>query len=231
VKIASNVGLSLRSNTIIVLSYIFALSIVYSTGFTQTSGTKINTFFAQMEDVGKTVNTLKADYTQKIFFISTQEKQESSGTLFLKKPTSIYIQQRVPQERHLYIDAKNITIYTPENEQAVIDSLNNIFNDDFVPATIINLGNNWRKIKKTNLISLIEDSEKHTVITITPVENKNCSIKIYISKTNMYPIKATAESEGVISEIIFRNYVINPAFDKNIFKFNVPDNVEIIKLN
>jgi outer membrane lipoprotein carrier protein len=184
-----------------------------------------------MEDVSKTVNTLKADYIQKIFFTSTQEKQESSGALFLKKPNSIYIQQRVPQEQHLYIDAKNITIYTPENEQAVIDSLKNIFNGDFVPSTIINLGNNWRKIKKTNLISLVEDNEKHTAITITPVENKNCNIKIYISKITMYPVKATVESEGVISEIIFKNYVINPVFDKNIFKFNIPDNVEIIKLN
>ncbi|MDR3256735.1 MAG: outer-membrane lipoprotein carrier protein LolA [Endomicrobium sp.] len=222
---------SLRNNIIAVAICAFLFFVLCANVFAHTKNDKLNYILVKMEEADKKINTLKADYTQIIFYESTKEKQEVSGTLFLKKPSSIYINQRVPQEQQIYIDGKNIVIYTPENGQAVIDNWKNVIDGDFSPATIISFGSSWREIKKTNIINLGDENEKYIIIKINPVKNKRLNLKIYISKTSMYPEKAVVESEGVVVEIIFTSYTFNPVLYKNMFKFNAPDSVEIIKLN
>jgi outer membrane lipoprotein carrier protein len=210
---------------------VFIATFFFSLSFAQMSSDKLSSLLLKMEEVDKKINTLKADYTQTIFFESTKEKQEVLGTIYLKKPGSIYINQRAPQEQQIYIDGKNITIYTPDNGQAVIDNWKNVIDGDFAPVSIVSFGSSWREIKKTNKISFGGESEKYIVVKIEPVRNKDWNIKIYISKTTMYPSKAVSESNGAKVKIIFKNYTINPLLDKNMFKLNVSDEVEVIKLN
>lgn len=199
--------------------------------FAHSKDDNLNNILKKMEAVEKRIYTLKADYTRSIFFESTKEKQEVSGTLFLRKPGSIYINQRTPQEQRIYIDGQNITIYVPESRQAVIDSWKNFTDGDFALIVIINFGSSWREIKRTNIISFGGENEKYIVIKVNPIEeNKGWNIKIYVSKATMCPGKAVIESDGVSDEIIFKSYVLNPALDKNMFKFNA-SGIEVIKLN
>ncbi|OEG69400.1 hypothetical protein ATZ36_09785 [Candidatus Endomicrobiellum trichonymphae] len=204
-----------------------ALTVV---AFAQSKDDNLNNILKKMEEAEKRIYTLKADYTQTIFFESTKGKQEVSGSLFLRKPGSIYINQRTPQEQRIYIDGKNITIYIPENRQAVIDNWKNFIDRDFAPAVIINFGSSWREIKRTNTISFGGENEKYIIIKVNPMENKGWNIKIYVSKGTMYPGKAVIESDGVRGEIVFKSYTLNPALDKNMFKFNA-SGIEVIKLN
>jgi outer membrane lipoprotein carrier protein len=198
--------------------------------FAHSKDDNLNDILKKMEEAEKRTYTIKSDYTRSIFFESTKEKQEVSGTLFLKKPDSIYINQRAPQEQCIYIDGKNITIYVPENKQAVIDSWKNFIDGDFALAVIINFGSSWREIKRTNIISFGGENEKYVIIKVNPMKNKGWNIKIYVSKATMYPGKAIIESDGVRREIIFKSYTLNPTLDKNIFKFNA-SGIEVIKLN
>jgi chaperone LolA len=226
------VSLSLRSGVAAVAIFVVVLiNIVISLGFAQLYDDKLNTLLLNMEEFSKEIHTLKTDYTQTLFFESTKEKQEVDGTLFLKKPDSVYINQKMPQEQKIYINGKNITIYTPNNSQAIVDNWKNVIDDDFSPALIVNFGSSWRDIKKTNILSFSGENEKYNIIKVVPVKNKDWNIKIYISKTTMYPDKAILESDGAVAEIIFKSYTVNPVLDKAIFKFSAPNDVEIIKLN
>ncbi|GHT06814.1 hypothetical protein AGMMS49573_08380 [Endomicrobiia bacterium] len=78
----------------------------------------------------------------------------------------------MPQEQRIYINSKNITIYAPENRQAVICSWKNFIDGDFALAVFINFGSSWREIKRTNIISLGGENEKYVVIKVNPIENK-----------------------------------------------------------
>lgn len=71
------------------------------------------------------------EFVQTIFFESTGEKQKNIGTIFLKKPASIYIIQRAPQEQRIYINGKIITIYTPNERQVIIDIWKNSVDRSF----------------------------------------------------------------------------------------------------
>jgi chaperone LolA len=226
--------LFLRRATVVALIRVFIASIVFIAlavvSFARSKNDNLNDILKRMEEAEKRIYTLKVDYSRSVFFESTKEKQEVSGTLFFKKPASIYMNQRLPQEQHIYIDGKNVTTYVPENKQAVIDSWRNFIDGDFALAVVINFGSSWREIKRTNVISFDGENEKYVVIKVSPMENKGWSVKIYVSKATMYPGKAVIESDGVRGEIIFKSYALNPALDKDIFKFNAPG-IEVIKLN
>jgi outer membrane lipoprotein-sorting protein len=209
---------------------IFIGTFVFSLSFAQTSADKLSSLLIKMEEADKKISTLKADFTQTIFFESTKEKQEISGVIYLKKPESIYIDKRTPQKQHIYIDGKNITTYIPDNAQAIIDKWNNVIDGDFAPVTIVSFGSSWREIKKTNKISFDSEDEKYIVITVKPFKDKGWDIKMYISKTTMCPCKAILKSGVIRTEIVFKSYVANPILDKNMFKLNVSSQVEVINL-
>jgi chaperone LolA len=209
---------------------VFIGTFAFSLSFAQMPADKLSSLLIKMEEADKKINTLKADFTQTTFFESTKEEQEISGTIYLKKPESIYIDKRTPQKQHIYIDGKNITTYTPENDQAIIDKWNNVIDGDFAPITIVSFGSSWREIKKTNKITLDSQDEEYNVIAVDPLKNKGWNIKIYISKTTMHPCKAILKSGGTKVEIVFKNYVVNPILDKNMFKLKVSGKVEIINL-
>jgi outer membrane lipoprotein-sorting protein len=212
--------------TTLLIFFIFVCNI-----FAQNTDDKLNLLLAKIENVYKSIKTLKVYYRQDIIFESTKEKQEISGTLFFHKPDNIYIAQKTPKEQRIYIDDKNVKIYDIENSQVIIDSWQNVFDGDFSVATIINFGNNLSKIKKTSTLSVAGENEKYIVLKIVPLKKEDLVLEIYISKTTMYPGKSILQSVGAKVETIFENYIVNPVLDEKKFKLNVSDDVEIIRLN
>jgi outer membrane lipoprotein-sorting protein len=213
--------------TTLLISFIFVCNI-----FAQNRDDKLNLLFAKIENVYKSIKTLKVHYRQNIIFESTNEKQEISGTLFFYKPNNMYISQKTPKEQRIYIDDKNIKIYDIENSQVIIDSWQNVFDGDFSIATIVNFGNNLSKIKKTNTLSVAGENEKYIILKLIPLKREDLVLEIYISKTTMYPGKSILRSIGTKVETIFESYIVNAILDERKFKLNVSnDNVEIIRLN
>jgi chaperone LolA len=229
--------LLLQSCMSIAMSCIITVLIIFSETsiFAQMADDKLDELFKKLEENDKKVNTIMVDYVQIVSFESTKEKQEVWGTLFFKRPCSVYINQKTPREQQIYFDGKNVTVYTLEFEQAVIDSLNNGVNKNSTLATILNFVGFWKnlkEVKKTNTINFVEENEKYILIKISPiVKNNYDSMKICISKATMYPNRAVLESNGIKIKIVFKNYLINSSLDKNIFRFNAPKGVEVIKLN
>ncbi|MDR2437413.1 MAG: outer membrane lipoprotein carrier protein LolA [Endomicrobium sp.] len=187
-------------------------------------------FLIKLEQSEKMTNIVKTEFVQTIFFEDTGEKQKINGTVFLKKPDSIYITQRTPQEQRIYINAKTIIIYTPDEKQAIVDSWKNSFDKDFSPADIINFGRSWRGLKKDYEIFLDGYDNNHVIIKIQGLKNKDFYVKMYFSKLNMHPEKAIVNSPGLNMEIVLKNYIINPTVSLDTFKFKSPNDVEVIKL-
>jgi outer membrane lipoprotein-sorting protein len=184
----------------------------------------------KLEQSEKRISSAKAEFIQTIFFKDTGEKQEINGTVFFKKPDSIHIAQRTPQEQRIYINAKTIIVYTPNEKQAIVNSWKNSFDKDFSPAYIISFGSSWRKVEKDYGIFLDGYDNNCVIIKIQSLKNNDLYTKIYFSKLNMHPEKAIVNSPGLNVEILFKNYIINPDVSLDIFKFKSPDDVEIVKL-
>jgi len=216
----------------IIFFAVFFMSLFCANVFAQESGeSKLNEILSKMEEVDKKVNTLEVNYTQEIVYSATNEKQHISGNLKHKKPNSIYIVQKTPQEQRIYIDGKKITIYTPENSQAVIDNWKNVINGDMAPASLVSFGSNWKTIKKDNIIKYAGEDEKNYILELSPAAKKDWTMQMYVSKDTYYPQKAVVTAAGVTVNVDLINYKINQEFKKDIFKFEAPSGVEVIKLN
>ncbi|GHT09406.1 hypothetical protein AGMMS49532_07330 [Endomicrobiia bacterium] len=70
---------------------VVAFIVLAVVAFAHSKDDNLNDILKKMEEAKKGIYTLKVYYTQSIFFESTKEKQEVSGTLLLRKPDSIYI--------------------------------------------------------------------------------------------------------------------------------------------
>ncbi|MCL2390543.1 MAG: outer membrane lipoprotein carrier protein LolA [Endomicrobia bacterium] len=201
--------------------------------FAQTNGDgkTIDYVLKNMEEADKKINTLEVDYVQEIFYNTTNEKQKITGNLKYKKPSNIFIAQRTPQEQKIYIDGKKITIYTPENSQAVVDTWKNVVSGDFAPASIISFGSNRANISKDHDIILIGEDDDHYIVGISPKSKKDWDMKLFVSKKTFYPQKASVSTDGLLINVDLTQYKTNVDLKKDLFKFNAPEGVEIIKLN
>jgi len=195
------------------------------------SQTPLEAVISAMAEANAGVNNLEASYEQVITFDVTGEKQVIEGNLKYLKPSYIYIVQHTPQEQQIYIDGKNIIIYTPANKQAVLDSWPSTFNVSFAPTALIDLGTNYKQIAKENNIKYLRSNEDFYIIEISPKKDRGWTMEGYISKQDLQVKKAVVLSHGVTAVINIREYKTNQDFNIDMFKFKAPQGVDIIKLN
>ncbi|MCL2144212.1 MAG: outer-membrane lipoprotein carrier protein LolA [Endomicrobia bacterium] len=212
--------------------FAFAVLTVFSmNAFAQTNEIKLNDVLAKMEAVDKKMDAAEITYTQEIFYSATKETQNITGNLKYKKPNSIFIVQKTPQEQRIYIDGKKITIYTPENSQAVVDNWKDVINGDFTPTSMVNFGSNWKTIRKDNSINYIGEDEKNHIIEIVPAQKNEWNMQLHVDKTTMLPAKAVVTAAGLVVNVNIGEYKVNRNIKKDVFKFTAPEGVEIIELN
>ncbi|GMO65739.1 MAG: hypothetical protein Nk1A_3310 [Endomicrobiia bacterium] len=231
-------NLLLKNHTFIVEVTIITLIIIIftfsKTTYARIRDNKIDIFLEKIEETNKKINTISVDYVQNIFFEFTKEEKKNCGKLFFKKNCGVYINQKIPQEQQIYFDGKNITIYTPKNRQVIIDNWNGAINENSTSTTLlsfIGVCGDLKRMKKTNMIDFVDEDEKYVLVKVTTLSKENCDIKIYISKLNMYPEKIVVKFDGAIMETMFKHYIINSNLDKNMFKFNMSNDIEMVKLN
>lgn len=212
--------------------FVFAAMAVCSVNvFAQADGKKLDDVLAKMEAVDKKINTAEITYTQEIFYSATKEKQVITGNLKYKKPDNIFIVQKTPQEQMVYIDGKKITIYTPENSQAVVDSWKDVVNGDFTPTSMVNFSSNWKSIQKDNTITYVGEDDQNYIISVAPAKKNEWNMQLHVDKTTMLPKKAIVTAAGLIVNVDISDYKVNQSFKKDIFKFTAPAGVEVIELN
>jgi outer membrane lipoprotein carrier protein len=192
---------------------------------------KLNEILSKMEAVDKKVNTAEISYSQEIFYSSTKEKQNITGNLKYKKPNSIFIVQKTPQEQRVYINGKKVTIYTPENSQAVVDSWKDAVNGDFTAASMVNFNGNWKAVKKDNTVKYVGEDDNNYIIEIAPVKKNEWAMQLYVDKASLLASRAIVTAAGLAVVVDILDYKVNPNFKKDIFKFTAPQGVEVIDFN
>ncbi|MDR2192059.1 MAG: outer membrane lipoprotein carrier protein LolA [Endomicrobium sp.] len=213
-----------------VLSALLFVSGFSQNVFCQDNSQKLKDVLSKMEEADKNVKTFETDFSQEIFYSATSETQNIIGNLKYKKPDSIYIEQKTPQEQKIYIDGKKITVYTPENAQAIVDDWKNLLNGDFAPASIISFGGNWKDLSKNNVINYVGEDGESYIVEIYPSAKKDWTMQMSVSKISHYPYKAIITSAGLIIKVNLSNVKTNQNLKKDVFKFTPPDGVEVIKL-
>lgn len=210
---------------------LFFIAIIFFAKVLFAQDSKTIEILNEMEKADKEVNSLEVSYSQEILFLTTNEKQQITGNLKYKKPNLVYIVQKTPQEQKIYIDGKTITIYTPENMQAVVDNWKNVISGDFSPASIVSFGSNWKILGKENEIKYVYENLESFILDVSPKVKPQWDMKLTVSKETYRPQKAVFSTAGIKITIIMKDYKTNPDLSKIVFKFKAPENVDVINLN
>ncbi|MDR0401905.1 MAG: outer membrane lipoprotein carrier protein LolA [Endomicrobium sp.] len=216
---------------------VIALFILFKFAYVAICDNKIDSFLNKIEKNNKKINSISVDYINNVFLKSTQKKIKICGKLFFKKKYGIYINQKEPQEQQLYFNSNNIIVYTPKDKQAIIINANNcnsvISNENFIFSDFflyfVNIYENFKQIKKTNIINFMYENEEHALIKLIDRSKKSYNADLYISKINMFPEKIIIKSKLLNMEIIFNNCVMNSILNENIFKLNT-NGIRIVKI-
>jgi outer membrane lipoprotein carrier protein len=152
------------------------------------------------------IDTFEANFTQTI--INTSGKTiQYDGYIAIQEPFKMLWKYETPIKKDVHISQFLVVIVEPELEQAIFSSLNQEVN-------ILNLLSNVTKISKTKYQTKIHD----IVYTLT------------IEKNILKKINYTDNIENKIT-INFTNIKQNQPLDKNIFKFHIPREYDIIRNN
>jgi outer membrane lipoprotein carrier protein len=197
----------------------------------QAQADNLETVLSRMSAVDKQTKTLEVKFTQETLYTETNETQTTSGVLRYKKPDKIFITQTTPQEQKIYIFGKKITIYTPENAQAITDNWKNVIDEDFTPAALVNFSGSLENIKKDKELKYVNADNDNFFIELSPKDRKTWTMLLSVSKETSRVVKAVVDSGSVLISVTMSAYKIDLDLKNEVFEFKAPSGVEVIKLN
>tara|TARA_B110000046_G_C12989328_1_gene397122 strand:+ start:366 stop:878 length:513 start_codon:yes stop_codon:yes gene_type:complete len=152
----------------------------------------------------KDIQTFEANFTQTITNPS-RNKVSYSGILHIQEPNFIRWEYIKPIKKFVYIKKYTIVIIEPELEQAIVTKID----------------------KEINILNLLKTSQKISDEMYISTFN-NTKYTLTINNKLLKKISYKDELENSIN-IYFKNIKQNHTIHKNIFKFYIPVDYDIIK--
>lgn len=190
----------------------------------------LDKFLADMENAEKSITSVSFDYHQEISFSLTREKQLNSGSALFQKPSGVKITQSKPIQQTIISDGSKVWVYTPEYGQVIQDSWKKWTKNSLVPDSLVNMGQNWKDLKKRYVFAYAGKEQAGTVLVLAPREKDVWKIKLWIDPETFVVNRMTLNGENVTITTFAYNYKLNPPVEKDAFKFKPPKGVEVMKM-
>jgi len=169
----------------------------------------------------KPMNSLSADFTQKIMGQNNNQLQRLTGNLSLKKPNQLRWNVLAPMPQLVISDGKLVWLYDPDLEQVVIQS----FSDDFMANPISILLGDLDQLNRDFTVSLISDDR----FSLKPKQKNSLFVAIQLSFIDSVLSRIDYQDNfGQKTQLTLSQVKLNPQFSKTAFVFNIPQAVDII---
>ena len=152
--------------------------------------------------------------------------ETSTGTLAVAKPNLFRWQASEPFPQEIVSDGKYVWIYDPDLEQVtrrdVDDSQSN------APAMILN-GKIDQLQEKYRILSLAGETPQMKLYELTPKSDQDSfqSIRLAFAEGVLSELMLE-DSLGQRTTILFNDQQVNPDFSEDIFRFDLPEDVDLI---
>ena len=179
--------------------------------------TRLDTFLSGLE-------TLQADFTQRLLNQYGEELETSTGVLYLKRPGMFHWSYSDPYLQQLISDAETLWIYDEDLEQLTIRGVSGLLEDS--PAAI--LGGDM-DINAHYVVEQNEDENGEPWLELTPrdTESQYHGIRLTFAGDNLQQM-ILFDSLGRTTQIVLDNLVRNPELDEALFQFNIPEGIDVI---
>lgn len=221
------------------------ITLAYSEGIKADKPEKdLDYVLSRIEEAQRALTTLMADMTIIRTIALLESEEVSTGSLIYQKPRMLHIRFAPPRNEINLIDGKNIWIYHLDSKQAERYEIDHGDGESQTNA-FFNLGfdGSMEVIKEKYNISLIdypgssgEGGGKILYrLNLTAKDGKSglpySNIQLWIQDGLWLPVIFDLYESGgeIINHIELKNVEINRHVPDKIFKFNIPEDVEVIE--
>lgn len=179
----------------------------------------------------KSMNTLEADFQQRILDARGSRLQEVSGRLTLKRPGQFFWQTEAPYAQTIVSNGETLWLYDPDLEQVTVQTLDE--NLSRTPAMLL-----------SGDIDSLDQRFKVELVRATTAANGVAEIQEFVLKPkeqeslfdelqlSFYDRKLTAlllvDSLGQRTSIELFSARFNVETDESLFHFKVPEGVDVV---
>ena len=173
----------------------------------------------------KGIKTIKANFQQKIFDNKQRLMQESTGRLSLKRPNQLYWLTQSPFEHLVVTDGHDLWLYDIDLEQVNKD----VFSEDLNQAPALLLGGQVDLIVKKYQVEQLDSQANGFLFKLTPLDDSGVftALTIHFIDRKIHAMQMY-DSFDQNTKIVFSDVTLNAAVDDKLFKFVVPDDVDLV---
>ncbi|OPX57142.1 hypothetical protein BTE48_00895 [Oceanospirillum multiglobuliferum] len=186
---------------------------------------------AQLNQLLTEMNSLDADFQQRILDARGSRLQEVSGHLTLKRPGRFYWQTKAPYSQTIVSDGETLWLYDPDLEQVTVQTLDD--NLSRTPAML--LSGDIDSLDQRFQVALVRSTTAAKGIAaiqefvLKPKEQDSLFEELQLS---FYDHKLAAlllvDSLGQRTSIELFDARFNTQTDETLFNFKVPDDVDVV---
>lgn len=172
------------------------------------------------------IQSMKADFTQKVYDNHGKVTQKSSGHMALQRPGKFRWDITKPSPQLIIANDNKLWIYDPDLQQLTIRSLQNASGES--PALL--LTNDNANLDKTYVVKTIQkNSPQASWFSLTPKQQDNMFISIQMGFVkNQIQEMQLKDNLGHTTVIQFQNIQLNTSLASSLFSFKRPAGVDVI---
>ena len=196
-----------------------------------TGGGSLDEVLNLMEEKGKKVETLTADFTQVKRFSLFDDEHRSSGKIYYKKAGKMAWHYAPPDSNEVYLNDGVAWTYIPDIKQIQKIDLGN---DYKISTLLIGFGVPASDLKKNFEISLVgEDEGGAFVLDFVPKNAEIAAmlekIRVWLDREKMVPVRTEQFERSKDTTVFeFSDIAVNRPIKDSFFKFSVPRGVEVV---
>lgn len=169
------------------------------------------------------VDSLKAEFEQRLFDAEGEQVQDSAGSVAIKRPDRFRWDYREPYPQLLIGDGRRVWVYDPELEQVTVRPMERAVGN--APALVLS---GRRPLEEDFAITEQGRREGLVWVELRPRAAESDFKVVRIGFGRTLERLELVDSFDQVSQIRFINLERNPDLDPSLFQFEVPEGVEVV---
>ena len=182
---------------------------------------------SQLDSFIKDVETFQADFEQTLYDADSEPLQTSLGTIKIKRPGRFVWSYTQPDDQEIIADGERIWLYDKDLEQVTVNTIN-----DRIAGTPLVLLMRSAPLNEAFDIKALGESDGINWVELTP-KAENSDFELVFIGLNEAGLAAMElrDNFGQATQIRFSNFESGIFLDDSLFRFVVPDGVDVIGLD
>ena len=181
---------------------------------------------SQLDRFIKDVETFQADFEQTVYDADSEPLQTSLGTIRLKRPGRFIWSYTQPDDQQIIADGERIWLYDKDLEQVTVNAI-----DDRIAGTPLVLLMRSAPLDEAFDIKALGEADGINWVELTPKAETSDFELVFIGLNEAgLAAMELRDNFGQATQIRFSNFESGVELDDALFKFVVPDGVDVIGL-